>query len=138
LRPDGVFVLMWNIPAGPIGPSTVAVDRFVDRALAERGLNEEVLGYSPSDLNTARVASGAWRHAFVDSPFTDFQEARLRHAQAIAREGRVASYAPRGWIPGPPDEERSPVLDGIRSRLPASRYRRLWDACVYWTHLPGP
>ncbi|HYN63940.1 MAG TPA: class I SAM-dependent methyltransferase [Candidatus Limnocylindrales bacterium] len=136
LRPRGVLVLMWNIPAGPTEPSIAAVERLLDRVLDECGLSEGELGYDPSDLNTARVASGEWRLAFTRSPFEELQQARLRHTQILDPDGLVAFLASMGWIADLPEEERLPLLDEIRSLLAATEYRRPWETHVYWTRLP--
>jgi hypothetical protein len=34
------------------------------------------------------------------------------------------------------DEERLPLLDAVRSLLPAAEYRRLWETRVYWARRP--
>lgn len=135
LRPRGVLVLIWNIPAGPTEPSIAAAERLVDRVLDERGLSERELGYDPSDLNSARVASGEWRFPFAESPFEELHEARLRHIQTLDREGIVAFLASMGWIGDLADEERLPLLGEVRSLLPPTEYRRPWETHVYWTRL---
>jgi hypothetical protein len=45
----------------------------------------------------------------------------------------VAFVASMGWLADLPDEERLPLLDEVRSLLPAAEYRRLWETHVHWT-----
>ena len=40
-----------------------------------------------------------------------------------------------GWIADLPEADRLPLLDEVRSLLPATEYRRLWETHVYWTRL---
>ena len=63
LRPGGVLVLMWNVPAGQTEPSIAAAERF----LTERAPKQRDLGYDPTDLATthfgwARGARHSSRH----------------------------------------------------------------------------
>jgi SAM-dependent methyltransferase len=132
LRPRGVLVLLWNLPAGPTEPSIAAAERFLlERAPGDRA----ELGYDPVDLNTTRYESGAWREPFAESPFEDLREARLPNPQRIDREGLVAFFASMGWIGNLPDAERLPLLDEARSLLPAAEYVRPWETHVHWTGL---
>lgn len=124
---------MWNLPAGPTDPSIAAVDELVD----ERGPNKHKLSYDPSDLNPSRYATGEWRLAFAESPFDDFQEARLPNPQTLDRDELVAFLASMGWISDLPDADRVPLLDEVRSLLGAAEYRRPWETHVYWTRLPA-
>ena len=131
LRPRAVFVLLWNLPAGPIEPSGEAAEAF----LLERA--PDGLAYDPIDLNTDRYASDAWRLPFVASPFEELQEVRLPNPQTLDREALIAFFASMGWIGDLPDDERLLLLDEVRSRLPAPAYRRLWETHVHWTRLPA-
>ena len=131
LRPRGVLVLMWNLPAGPTEPSIEAAERL----LHARAPNRERLGYDPLDLNTTRYASGEWRHPFASSPFDELREARLPNLQTVDRDGLVAFFASMGWIGDLPDAERLLVVDEVRSLLPAGEYRRPWETHVHWTRL---
>lgn len=129
LRPGGLLVLLWNLPVGPVEPSTADAERFLlDRAPGG-------LVYDPIDLNTERYASGAWRLPFARSPFEEFRETRLPNPQAVDREGLVAFFASMGWIGELPDGERMPLLDDVRSRLAPGEYQRLWETRVHWTRL---
>jgi SAM-dependent methyltransferase len=129
LRPGGVLLLLWNLPAGATEPSIAAAEGFLlDRA-------PEGLAYDPVDLNTDRFASGAWRVAFAGSRFEELREARLPNPQTVDREGLIAFFASMGWIGDLPDDERLPLLDEVRSLLAADEYHRLWETHVHWTRL---
>jgi SAM-dependent methyltransferase len=132
LRPDGALVLTWNVPAGPVEPSIAAAEQLLN----ERGPDASELDYEPLDLDPKRHSSGEWRRPFDGSPFGDFQEARLPNPQELDRESLVAFLASMGWIGDLPDEERLPLLDAVRSLLPAAEYRRLWETRVYWARRP--
>jgi SAM-dependent methyltransferase len=134
LRPRGVLVLMWNLPAGPTEPSIAAVEQL----LHKRGPDRAELGYDPLDLNTTRYASGEWRLVFAESPFEDLRETRLPNPQTVDRNGLVAFFASMGWIADLTDVDRLPLLDEVRSLLPAAEYRRPWETHVHWTRLIEP
>jgi SAM-dependent methyltransferase len=129
LRPGGVFVLMWNLPAGPTEPSLEAVDRLV----AERGPTREELGYDPVDLDATRYQSGEWRRPFADAPFEELREARLPNPQSLDRDGLLAFLRSMGWISELPEAERQAWLDEIGSLLTAPEYRLRWETHVHWT-----
>jgi SAM-dependent methyltransferase len=132
LRPRGVLVLLWNLPAGPTEPSIEAAERFLqERAPGDRA----ELGYDPIDLNTTRYSSGAWREPFAASPFEELQEARLPNPQTVDRDGLVAFFASMGWLGDLPDAERLSLLDELRSLLTADEYRRQWETHAHWTRL---
>jgi SAM-dependent methyltransferase len=133
LRPGGVVVLMWNVPAGPFEPSIAAAERFLN----ERGPHEAELDFELLDLNPKRYASGEWRRPFADSPFEELHEARLPNPQTLDRNGLVAFLASMGWIGDLPDEERLPLLGEVRSLLAAPEYERLWETRVHWARLPS-
>jgi SAM-dependent methyltransferase len=135
LRPRGVLVLMWNLPAGPTEPSIAAVEQL----LHERGPDETRFGADPLDLNPALYASGKWRLALAESPFEELQETRLPNPQTVDRDGLVAFFASMGWIGDLPDVDRLPLLDEVRSLLAAAEYQRPWETHVHWTRLAaGP
>ena len=129
LRPGGVLVLMWNLPAGPVEPSIAAAEALLD----ERGPDESELDYEPLDLNPKRYSSGEWLRPFSGASFEDFQETRLPNPQTLDREGMVAFLASMGWIGDLRDDDRLPLLDEVRALLPADEYRRLWETRVHWT-----
>jgi ubiquinone/menaquinone biosynthesis C-methylase UbiE len=131
LRPRGVLVLMWNLPAGPTEPSIAAAKQFLDRRAPSRA----ELGYDPLDLNATRYESGEWRLAFAESPFEELQEARLPNPQTVDRDGLVAFLRSMGWVGDLPDVDRLPLLDEVRSLLPAAEYRRPWETHLHWTRL---
>jgi SAM-dependent methyltransferase len=131
LRPRGVLVLLWNLPAGPTEPSIAAAEQLLRR----RGPDRAEVGYDPLDLNTTRYASGEWRLAFPASPFEELQETRLPNPQTVDRDGLVAFFASMGWIADLPDVDRFPLLDEVRSLLAADEYRRPWETHVHWTRL---
>ena len=134
LRPRGALVLMWNLPAGPWEPSIGRVEQFLD---AHGCPSRADVGYDPFDLNTLRYESGEWRRPFEASPFEEFQETTLQHVQMLDRDGLVAFLASMGWIGDLPDEERKPLLEGVRSRLGAVEYRRVWETRIHTTLLAG-
>jgi SAM-dependent methyltransferase len=131
LRPRGVLVLMWNLPAGPTEPSIAVVEQLLD----QRGPDKAELGYESLDLNPALYSSGNWRLAFARSPFEELQEGRLANPQTVDREGLVAFLASMGWIGDLSDAERLPLLDEVRSLLSAAEYQRPWETHVHWTRL---
>jgi SAM-dependent methyltransferase len=130
LRRGGSLVVMWNDPAGPFEPSVAAAELLLS-ALVPAGAG----GYDPLDLGSPRYASGDWRNAFRELPFEPLQEARLPNEQTLDRDGLVAFYASMGWLADLPDAERLPLLDEVRSLLPAEEYRRHWVTHVHWTRL---
>jgi SAM-dependent methyltransferase len=131
LRPRGVLVLLWNLPAGETEPSIAAAEQLLRR----RSPDPAVLGYDPVDLNTDRYASGGWRRPFAESPFEELQEVRLPNPQSVDREGLVSFFASMGWIADLPDADRLPLLDEVRSLLATAEYRRPWETHVHWTRL---
>jgi SAM-dependent methyltransferase len=131
LRPGGALVLLWNVPAGPTEPSIAAAERL----LTERGPKPGEVTYDPLDLDGPQYTEGWWRRPFAESRFEPLQEARLPNPQTVDREGLVAFFASMGWLSELPDAERLPLLDDVRSLLPAAEYRRLWETQVHWTRL---
>jgi hypothetical protein len=131
LRPRGLLVLLWNLPAGPTQPSVEAAERLLRR----RGPDETEFGADPLDLNPGRYASGEWRRAFADSPFEELRDVRLANPQTVDPDALVAFYASMGWIADLPDAERLPLLDEARSHLTAPVYRRPWETRLHWTRL---
>ena len=130
LRPGGALVLMWNRPAGPWEPSTDAAERVLTERMPED------LDHIPLDLGGPHAASG-WRPAVAESPFVPFTATVLPNPQTLDPDGLVAFYASMGWLADLPDEERLPLLSGVRSRLTAPEYQRLWESHVHWTRLGG-
>jgi SAM-dependent methyltransferase len=133
LRPRGVLVLMWNLPAGRTEPSIAAAEQLLHRG----GPGKGEVDYDPLDLNPTVYASGEWRLAFEEAPFEELQEARLANPQTVDRDGLVAFFASMGWIADLPDRERLPLLDEVRSLLTTAEYRRPWETHVHWTRLPA-
>jgi SAM-dependent methyltransferase len=131
LRPRGALVLMWNLPARPWEPSIGNVEQL----LYGRGPKPGEVSYDPLDLQGPGYASGAWRLAFADSPFEPLRHTRLPNPQTLERDGLVAFFASMGWLADLPDNERLPLLDEVRSLLPAAEYRRQWEKDVHWTRL---
>jgi SAM-dependent methyltransferase len=131
LRPRGALVLMWNLPVEPWEPSIADAEEL----LTKRGPKPDEVGYDPLDLEGPGYASGAWRRAFADSPFERLREMRLPNPQILDRDGLVAFFASMGWLADLREGERLPLLDEVRSLLPAAEYRRQWETDVYWTRL---
>ena len=132
LAPQGVLVLIWNIPAGPWHPN---VDRAETLLLKRAPGSREELGYDPVDLSSARVESGEWQVPFAESPFGEIQERRIVHRQTLDRDGLVAFYASMGWLAYMPEADRGALLNEVRSMLEEDQYERLWEARLYWTWL---
>jgi SAM-dependent methyltransferase len=130
LRPGGVLVLMWNVPAGPAEPTIEAVEQLV----ADVAPSRDELGYDPMDLNHHRYSSGDWREGLA-SRFAELETARIPNPQTLDREALVAFFASMGWIADLPDVERLSLLEQVRARLPAAEYRRPWETQLYWTRL---
>lgn len=134
LRPRGVLVLLWNLPAGPTEPPIAAAEEFLHRRVPQTA----EIGYDPVDLNSEVYASGEWRRAFAESPFEPLQTTRIPNPQTVDRDGLVAFFASMGWIADLPDGERLPLLGEVRSLLAAPEYRRQWETHVHWTRLADP
>jgi SAM-dependent methyltransferase len=131
LRPRGVLVLMWNLPAGPTEPSIEAVERLV----AEVGPREGELDYDSLDLNHRRFASGDWRRTLAGAPFEELREVRLVSSQTLDPDALVSFLASMGWVADLAEDHRRSFLAEVRSRLTASEYRRPWETRLYWTRL---
>ncbi|HET7744722.1 MAG TPA: class I SAM-dependent methyltransferase [Gaiellaceae bacterium] len=130
LRPGGVLVVMWNLPAGPWEPSTAGAEEL----LLSRIPRPNELSYDPLDLGQgSRYASDEW--ALTGSLFDPLRAARLPNPQTLDREGLVAYYASMGWLADLPDEQRVPLLAEMRSLLLGASYRRQWDTHLHWTRL---
>jgi SAM-dependent methyltransferase len=126
LRPNCPLILLWNRPEGDWQPSAAAAEE----VLAER---MPAVDYIPLDLGGPEATSG-WQPRAADSLFDRFQATVLPNPQTLDREGLVAFYATMGWIADLPDDERLPLLDRVRSRLTAQRYRREWETHAHWAH----
>jgi SAM-dependent methyltransferase len=131
LRPGGTLVLLWNVPGGPWEPALGTVETL----LTERGPRD--VTYDPLDLDGPQYTEGRWRQAFEGSPFPALEDARFANPQELDRNGLVSFLASMGWLADMPDDERLPVLDDVRSRLPAPAYRRRWVTHRQTTTLPG-
>jgi hypothetical protein len=55
--------------------------------------------------------------------------------QTIDRDGVVAFFASMGWIGDLPDQERSALLEELRSLLAAEEYVRPWTTHAHWARL---
>jgi SAM-dependent methyltransferase len=138
LRPGGALILLWNVPAGPWMPSTASAEQL----LQERGPKPTrcvMTRWTSTGLNT-HWANGVshWANGVSRSracPFEPLRETRVPNVQALDREGLVAFFASMGWLADLPDEERLPLLEEVRSLLPAADYRRRWETHLHWTHL---
>jgi SAM-dependent methyltransferase len=127
LRPGGILVLLWNLPAGPWDPSTAAAEQL----LAAHGPARSHVGYDPLDLAGPRRPPG--ESALAGLPFEPFRETRIEHRQTLDRDGLVSYYASMGWLADLPDSEGLPLLGEVRHLLTAKAYRRLWQTHVFWT-----
>ena len=128
LRPDGALVLMWNLPKGPWEPSAQRAEAL----LLNRAPSASEVSYDPLDLGKGvRLSSDKW--AVAGASFEPLQSAWLPNPQTLDRDGLVAYYASMGWLADLPDDVRLPLLDRVRSLLPAPEYHRLWETHVHWT-----
>jgi SAM-dependent methyltransferase len=129
LRPAGALILMWNRPAGPIEPSINEVERLLE----PHWPNEIEM---PLDLDPSRFAYARdWQRAFASSVFEPLQETRYPNPQTVDRDGLVAFFGSMGWIGALPDEERTTLLDDVRSQLSADEYRLPFETHVHSTQL---
>jgi SAM-dependent methyltransferase len=131
LRPRGMLVLLWNVPAGPAEPSIAEVEQLLDPTWPK--------GWDPLDLGDPfRSASGTWRVAFTQSAFEELEETRLPNPQTVARDGLVAFFDSMGWIAILPEEDRLSLLDQVGSLLTATEYVLPWETRVQVTRLANP
>lgn len=129
LRPRGTLVLLWNVPAGPWEPSTAPVEEL----LSEVGPDPGDVSYDPLDLGGPRYEPGAW--PLPDATFEPLAERRIPNPQTLDHEGLVSYYASMGWLADLPDRERLPLIEKVRSLLPATEYRRRWETLAYRARL---
>jgi SAM-dependent methyltransferase len=132
LRPGGALVLMWNLPIGPWVPSTSAAEEL----LLGRAPSPAEVSYDPLDLGKGAHYTSDER-ALADGLFEPLRVAQLPNLQKLDRDGLVAYYASMGWLADPPDDERLPLLEQMRSLLSGDEYRRLWQTHVHWTRAQG-
>jgi SAM-dependent methyltransferase len=129
MRRDGKLVLMWNRPAGRVEPSIVAVER-----LLEPLWPDEI--DMPLDLDPRRLPHAReWPNALASSAFEPPREVRFPNTQVVDRDGLVAFFGSMGWIGSLPDDDRSHLLDELRSLLTAPEYQMPFETHVYWTQL---
>jgi SAM-dependent methyltransferase len=129
IRPHGKLILMWNRPAGRIEPPIVAVER-----LLEPLWPEDIA--MPLDLDPRRLPHARdWPNALANSAFEPAREVRFPNTQVIDRDGLVAFFGSMGWIGALPDDDRSQLLNQLRSLLTASEYRMPFETYVYCTQL---
>jgi len=135
LRPQGILVLMWNVPGGPTEPSTAEAERLLTDAAPPR----DELGYDPVDLNGTRFSSGAWREPFAGSGFEQLQELRIANPQTLERAALLALYESMGWFGELPKGRRRELLEQVGALLPADEYRQAWETRLFWTRCrPSP
>lgn len=127
LRPGGVVVLLWNLPAGPWRPSTTAAEFVLGKRMPQ-------VNHIPLDLGGPAASSG-WQPNVRNSPFCPFQATVVDNPQAVDRDGLVSFYATMGWLADLPDRERLPLLAEVRSLLDAESYERHWETHVHWARL---
>ena len=96
LRPEGMLVLMWNLPAGPWEPSTSDAEQvLLDRAPAPDDTVD------PLDFSMAHATG--WRRVAMESRFGPIHERSLPNLQILDADGLMAYYASMGWIAELPD-----------------------------------
>jgi len=129
LRPGGALVLLWNRPAGPIEPAIDGIEQLLEPHWPS---DFEM----PLDLDPTRAAHARdWPNAFIESAFEPLQEARFANPHGVDHDGLVAFFGSMGWLTALPDTELTALLDDIRSRLTADRYRLPFETDVRWTRL---
>ena len=127
MRPNGRLVLMWNRPAGQVEPPITAVELLLE-PLWPDGI-EMPLDLDPRRFEYARD----WPNAFEGSGFEPLRETRLPNMQVVDHDGLVAFFGSMGWIGSLPDDDRTCLLDDLKSRLSHTEYRMPFETCVYWT-----
>ena len=128
LRSGGTLVLLWNVQAGQPEPRLTSVDQLLGRHWPK--------GWDPLDLgDPVPVAPDEWQRAFRDAAFDPFHHERLPNQQTADREELVAFIHSMGWIASLPDEERSSLLEKVRTLLTSDRYALPWETRVYWARL---
>jgi hypothetical protein len=60
---------------------------------------------------------------------------RFPNTQVVDRDGLVAFFGSMGWIGSLPDDDRSHLLDELRSQLTAAEYRMPFETYLYRTQL---
>jgi SAM-dependent methyltransferase len=132
LRPGGGLQLVWNRPAGRIDPPIPAVERILERVWPQ---DIDM----PLDLDARRFPYARdWSDVFADSAFEPPRETLIPNAQVVDRDGLVAFFGSMGWISSLPNNERSELLDQVRSQLTASTYEMPFETYVYATRLRRP
>jgi SAM-dependent methyltransferase len=129
LHSDGAVVLLWNLPAGPWQPSTASAEELLSERMPE-------VDYIPLDLGGPSASSG-WQPTGAASLFETFQATAFANPQTLDREGLVAFYSTMGWLADLADEERLPMLNGVRARLDGDTYQRAWETHAHWAHRRG-
>jgi hypothetical protein len=120
---------MWNRPAGPVEPPIPSIEELLEPYWPHEF-------EMPLDLNPSRVAyAREWGEPFARSAFEPLRDSQFANVHTVDRDGLVAFFGSMGWISALPDEELEPLLDDVRSRLDADRYRLPFETDVYWTRL---
>ena len=129
LRPMGELALVWNRPAGGIEPPITAVER-----LLEPRWPEDI--EMPLDLDARRFPHARdWPNAFASSLFEPLRETTFPNPHVVDRDGLLAYFSSMGWISSLPDDERSNLLDEVRSELKATAYELSFEIHVHSTRL---
>jgi len=117
LRPEGIFVLLWNGPRPSVAsPLPVAYrHRFVE-------LQKEATFPTP-----------AWEDAIGRGPFGELHAAHVDHEQVSSRADVLAFAASQSWIAARPKAERRAALEELAALLPEGEYRFPLRAEVHWT-----
>ena len=129
LRPRGALVLVWNRPSGPPEPPISEVEQILEPQWPKE--IEMPLDLDPNRLPHARD----WPRAFARSAFEPLQKTQFPNEQTLDRDGLVAFFGSMGWLGALPHEERTTLLDEVRSRLTHDEYRLPFETHVYWTRL---
>ncbi len=125
----GELALRWNRPAGRIEPPIAAVERLLEPLWPE---DIEM----PLDLDTRRFPYARdWPSAFASSAFEPLREMTFPNSHVVDRDGLVVYFGSMGWISSLPDDERSSLLDEVRSELEAASYELPFETYVYSTRL---
>lgn len=90
----------------------------------------------PLDLDPNRLPHARdWPQAFAPSAFEPLQKTQFPNEQTLDRDRLVAFFGSMGWLGALPDEERTTLLDEVKSRLTHDEYRLPFETHVYWTRL---
>lgn len=120
LRPEGRLGLVWNIRDETV-PWVAELTRIME----------------PHRGDAPRLASGAWRGAFVRTAlFGPLEQATFRHVHRLTVDGVVARVASVSFVAALPEQRRAQVLTDVRELVEAQGAAEIelpYLTEVYWT-----